>query len=94
MTLESTAVIYNDFLSHIQSINEAAVKLVNIYPSAAAKQNNELFNNKLYRDAIGLLAATVKLEDTISQYAIFLSGVAGSSEADELEQSRIRREGH
>lgn len=94
MSLESTAIIYNDMLSHVQSLSEAAEKIVNTYESAAIKQDNELFNNKLYREATGFLNATIKLEDAFLQYANFLRGVAGSSEADELEQSRIRREGH
>jgi len=94
MSLESVAVIYNDMLDHVQSLVEAAEKVVATYPDAVVKQNNEHFNNKLYHDAIGILAATIKLEDTLAQYAVFLRGAAGSSEADELEQSRIRREGN
>jgi hypothetical protein len=82
MSLESTSVLINDTLNHIQGIVDAANKIASTFMLAAEKQNNEHFNRVLYLDAQKHLQQTIKLEDDLYEYADLLRSVAGLSLSD------------
>ena len=82
MSLDSTAILIADMISHTQGIVEAANRIEALYKLAAEKQDNPAFIRTLYLDAQDNLGAVTKLEHKLYVYADLLRCVAGISLTD------------
>lgn len=82
MSLDSTAILIADMISHTQGIVEAANRIEALYKAAAEKQDNPAFIRTLYLDAQDNLGAVTKLEHKLYTYADLLRCVAGISLTD------------